>query len=353
MRIRNQAVVACASLYTLSALIPLLHSDQWWIRVWDFPRLQLFVFGIGSMVLIFLASTFGGRKKFAWASVVAAGLAVDLYRILPYTSFVPLEVQWASAERRERSIKVFVANVLQGNDDSARLMALIDSASPDVVLLLEVNDSWMKALEPLKNSFPHQVVEALDNKYGMALLSRFELDDTSVQFLVEPRVPSVVATARLDSGDEVVIFGVHPKPPNPKEGDSTERDAELVLVGKMASTHKSPVIVMGDFNDVAWSHTSRLFRRVSRLLDPRVGRGPFATFPAEWPLLRFPLDYVFHSDHFTLVRMELQPKFGSDHLALSAELQLEEGARERQEAPPAEDEDLEESERALKRGSSD
>jgi endonuclease/exonuclease/phosphatase (EEP) superfamily protein YafD len=46
---------------------------------------------------------------------------------------------------------------------------------------------------------------------------------------------------------------------------------------EIAQSHR-PALVAGDLNDVAWSHTSRLFRRIAQMLDPRVGRGIYSTF---------------------------------------------------------------------------
>src|SRR3546814_14501423 len=85
---------------------------------------------------------------------------------------------------------------------------------------------------------------------------------------MQPHVPSVKAGLRLRSGEVVDFYGVHPEPPFPGD-DSGERDAELVQVGREVRKSGRATIVMGDLNDVAWSHSSRLFRRLSGMKDPR------------------------------------------------------------------------------------
>jgi hypothetical protein len=52
---------------------------------------------------------------------------------------------------------------------------------------------------------------------------------------------------------------------------------------------------------------------VSGLLDPRVGRQYVNTFHADYPLLRWSLDHVFHSTDFSLVKMQRLAHIGSDH----------------------------------------
>ena len=84
-----------------------------------------------------------------------------------------------------------------------------------------------------------------------------------------------------------------------------------------------PVIVVGDFNDVPWSRTTSLFRKISRLLDPRVGRGFYNTFNAKNILMRWPLDYVFISEEFRVKTFGLTESINSDHFPLYAEFTFE------------------------------
>jgi len=129
---------------------------------------------------------------------------------------------------------------------------------------------------------------------------------------------------QLPSGEHVRIVGVHPRPPEPiRDTYSTARDGELALWGKELASETRPVVIGGDLNDVAWSRSTRLFLRVSQLLDPRRGRGFYNSFHARHWWMRFPLDHVFHSDHFSLRRLARLGPVGSDHFPILVDLQFE------------------------------
>lgn len=342
-------VQGIAVFYVASAVLPLLKFDAWWIRGWDFPRLQLATVGLAALLLLSFATPGWPLPKLALVLLLAGSLAQDAYRIVPYTPLVRPESLPAARDDPARRLSIFVANVFQDNEDPEPLRRLLAELSPDLVLLLEVNGRWMEDLADLRSSYPYHAGLPLENTYGIALLSRLELVDERVLHLVEPDVPSIHGLVRLAAGEFVEIHGLHPRPPRPQSGDTTERDAELILVAREVRDSERPIIVMGDLNDVAWSHTTRLFRRISGLLDPRIGRGHFPTFPVALPFLRFPLDHIFHSRSLRLVEFKRLPDIESDHFPMYAEFSLEPEKKPRQEPPEAEERDLEEARDTLRR----
>lgn len=297
-----------------ASYLPLIRREAWWIRVFDFPRLQLLALGL--LALAGLLALGGVGSVIGWIALAALvpALLIQSGRIYPYTPLAGKEVIAAPADRPATALALLVANVLMTNRCADRLLAIMSRQRPDVVLLLEPDAWWEECMRVLEASYPYAVKEPRDNRYGMLLYSRLLLVEPEIRHLVRDAVPSMHARVRLASGEEVWLHCVHPEPPSPTEADSSApRDAELLIVGKAVKDRDTPTIVTGDLNDVAWSYTTRLFQRTSGLLDPRKGRGMFNTFHARVPFMRWPLDHVFHSRHFAVGELKRLPDFGSDH----------------------------------------
>lgn len=319
-------------------LLPLWSHPHWIVRGMDFPCLQFM--GFGAILLLGLLVFLDLEAPVTWGLVliVIACSLKQLSRILPFTVLWPHEVRNARESCFDRRLAVITANVLTPNRDSDRLLALVRELQPDILVTLESDQWWQGQLDVLESDMPHAVKCPLDNLYGMHVYSRLPLRESEIKFLVEDGVPSIHTVATLRTGDEVRLHFLHPAPPAPTENEeSAERDAELSIVARSIADSSQPVVVTGDLNDVAWSRTTRLFRRVSGLLDPRVGRGLYNTFHAEYPIVRWPLDHLFHSRHFKLRTLRRLPPIGSDHFALYTELSYEPEGVEREVISSAQD----------------
>ena len=348
-----QWLVAVGGLVVVAGtLLGLLGNPHWFVRMWDFPRVQIAVLG-GTSALLYGLFFFEGAPL-EWFLIGATLLATgwQLYKILPYTRLFPTAVERSERPARERensSVRLLISNVLMENRKFGRLIDTVREQDPDLFLAVEVDVGWMQALEPLAESYPHVVRQPQHNYYGMVLFSRFPLVGPEIRFLVQDDIPSIHTAVQLPSGDHVFLHALHPRPPEPiRDQDSTPRDAELVMVGRAIGDEADrPSIVAGDLNDVAWSPTSELFLRLSGLLDPRVGRGFFNSYNANNPLFRYPLDHVFHSNDFRLVELRRLPNVGSDHFPMLVELSFEPEAEAEQPEPRKEAGDDEEAQEKL------
>ena len=334
-------------------ILPLFRSKAWWVRVWDFPRFQLAV--VGALALAGIVATRNGDGSgVSWlmAGLLGAAVLFQTTLVWRFSRLAPLEVKESRRPAQPR-LTLAVSNVLQTNRESDRLIQVLTAADPDVMLFVETNEWWRERLDVLLRTHPHTVQCALSNTYGMLLYSRLPLSGTTIDFLVEPDIPSIQAQVHLADDATVWLNCVHPRPPAPGESDeSVERDVELLVVGKRVCDAKQPVVVCGDLNDVAWSRTTRLFQKISRLVDPRKGRGMFSTFHARFPGLRFPLDHILHSTDFRLVEMRRLPYVGSDHFPVVATLSLEPDANAEQEAPAPDAGDRQETAETIAEGKS-
>lgn len=331
----------------------LIPRDEWWIRGADFPRLQILVLGFIAFILFLLVDhPWTAFNQLLFVGLIAA-LAYQLKMVLPYTFIWKKQVKQVKQDQLDpdRQISLIVSNVLTTNTKYHLLIEQIQTHQPDLVLTLETDQAWQDALAVIEPDYPYRVPVPLDNLYGMHLYSKLELSETEVKFILSDEIPSIHTKVMLRSGQPVQLYCLHPKPPSPTEAkDSTLRDAELLIVGDQIKDLDESCIVMGDLNDVAWSRTTRLFQRISGLLDPRVGRRYVNTFHADYPLLRWSLDHVFHSTDFALVHMERLKHVGSDHFPVYLVLQTGRVFEHHQEALEETDQDDQEAKEAIQEG---
>jgi len=338
------------SFVTVWGCLPL---DNWWVRGVEFPRIQISVLGMLSWaVLLYFFSEWGAWQWFIFI-VLTLSLMFQLYMVLPYTLFWKSEVQSAKDLPDALQIKIMVSNVLTPNPHKQKLIDLVNEHEPDILITLESDKKWEEALEVIEPNYPYAVKVPLDNLYGMHLYSKIELIDPTIHYLMIDDIPSIHTQLQLTDTRRIWLYCMHPMPPSPTEAEkSTTRDAELLMVGRHIQENKQTAILAGDLNDVAWSKTTRRFHRVSGLLDPRIGRHFINTFHVKYPFLRWALDHIFHSTCFTLVDIKRLPSIGSDHFPVLTILQYEpaESAHQQQNAPQAEEADIEETENKITEG---
>ncbi len=323
----------------LSSLITLIKSTQWWIRALDFPRVQIMV------LLILIAAAYGwfyGYDEFTqkiFLGFMVLAVINQLVHVYKFTPLVPAQALRSKLKAPKNTFGFMISNVRMSNKKYDKFLKVVKENDPDLLLINEPNQKWADEISELDERYPYSIKKPLENTYGMILYSKFKLSNVDIRYLVEEGIPSFYTVVELPTGKQFDLFTVHPQPPH-LHHDTDLREAELLTVAKMAKDSPLPSVVAGDLNDVAWSYTTDLFRKISGLLDPRIGRGFYNTYNAYVPLFRYSLDHVFYDPAFRLIRMKCLRFFGSDHFPIFIRLSFEPQDAQEHDIPVPDEEEL-------------
>lgn len=339
-----------SGLLILLSVLPFVKNQHWIFRIPEFMKIQILILQLAVLLISFF---FQEKTTVFWIVNGVQILLVfyHLYILSRYTQFYKKNKK-AEHGRNSEKISVISANVYQFNTDFKRFQKLIEKYKPDIFITIESNREWEKANQILEKEYPNTEKVTLENTYGMHLYSKIPFKKTLTHFFVADDVPSIEAHFRTKDGFDFVLFSVHPPPPSPtEETTSKERDGDLLSIAKAAKKMKKPTVVIGDFNTVAWSDTSILFRKSSELIDGRVGRGILASFHAKYWFVRIPLDLLFHSADIFISKLQSLEYFGSDHFPILCEFHINrEASSQEDEIKTLRREDHEEVEELIEEG---
>ena len=299
-------------------LVSLITSDLWFIRLLDLVREP---FAYTAAILLVIALFAGPRWRWATVSMLALVIAINVWRIWPYSTFADPQIELtnvAASDRRAQCFTAMSANVKVKNTQYAKLLSQIDRYDPDLLFLMETDRKWIRALEPVLSRYRNVQRHPQPNAFGLVFATRLPVLKSNIVENTYRDTPTLYATVKPRGSDPIEFIGLHPKPPLP--GWNTElRDENIVNAGVQTPNRLPNAFVLGDFNDVPWSRTTTKFRELGDWRDPRIGRGTYPTFPANMLVVGWPLDQLMLKGRLQLKSFEVLAENGSDHRALLAQ----------------------------------
>lgn len=316
------SIVILSALLIVISILPFIQNQHWVFRAAEFAKLQLLLLQVIVLIITFF---YVRENPFLWYFQIAQLFLIGYhsYLLAPFTKF------WKTSKMTEKNqpshpVKIISCNIYQFNKDFHRFIALIQKEQPDLFLTMESNSDWEKAMRVLEKDYPNYEKVTLENTYGMHFYTKLKTHRIRTHYFVSDDLPSIEAELETKDGQRFIFFGVHPPPPSPTEEDnSKERDGDILSVAKKVKDATLPVLVTGDFNNVAWARSSVLFRKTSGLIDARIGRGILSSFHSKYWVFRVPLDLLFHSPAIFIDKLFRYPSVGSDHFPIGCSFHID------------------------------
>lgn len=248
------------------------------------------------------------------ALATCAFVAFHVIPMLPY--LIPAQPPTPTGQPQIRLMQI---NVLTGNRDHLAVEQAILAANPDIVGLVEVNRRWLAALAPLHARYPYRIEHPQDDNFGIALFSRFPLDNLQLRPLAVPGLQMITGEFTLGS-TPITVAVAHPVPPSGRSLSALRNRQFVRLSEILKESEGREIILLGDLNTSPWSPVYYDFEQAAGLRNSARGFGLFPTWPSGIPPLMIPLDHCLISPGLRATTFKLGPHIGSDHLPVLIEI---------------------------------
>lgn len=226
-------------------------------------------------------------------------------------------------------LKIVSYNVNWGFVHPGNVVDYLAGEDADIVCLQETHRYWESALEAqLGKKYPYCVFHEWESAGGVAILSRYELQDARLLEPNEGWFPAILTRVQTPVG-LIQILNVHLRPPLSDRGavsigayfratDIHCRELEDFISHTASS---EPLIIMGDFNE------NENGKAVSRLVERGFtdALSVYDKYTKTWVwrtssgiALKNRYDHILYSRHLSCAAAKVTPVEGSDHMPVVA-----------------------------------
>jgi endonuclease/exonuclease/phosphatase (EEP) superfamily protein YafD len=259
-------------------------------------------------------------RDYRWCLVATIPVLINGCLVVPWFFGKP-----GSSPRAAPHCRILLSNVFTENRNSAALLDLIRSENPDVVVLQEVDERWLRELLPLNATMPTSRAIPRDDNFGIGVWSRHRgyveglrlgetpLGSSTSSGAARSKVPSIRARLMF-KGSMIEILAMHALPP--VSGEMIRQRNQQFADAALLAQQPGNFVLVGDLNVTMWSPFYAKLVRESGLVDARKGFGVIATWPTFFPGCKIPLDHCLVSQRMNVSSVRTGSTIGSDHLPL-------------------------------------
>ena len=297
-----------AVLLVISTLLGFF-GESWWYFDWFSHFRVQYIIVSGALFLIYLT----GKHRLM-------GLIIGVFFLVNFSLVLPLYYPQSEVQSNEQTYKILLANVLIKNQNHDLLSNLIVETAPDIVMLLEINQTWLDDLNLDSMGYSYSISKSRDDNFGIAFFSRYPLDRSEFLHFGSLGMPSIVATLELDNQPLNMIVS-HPFPPKSKEL-TLLRNSHMEDLMTYAAEQRGNTIVAGDINSTSWSPFFKKWLQKTNLRDSRPGFGVQPSWPTQRWWFLVPIDHILVSPGIIVTSRVVGPEIGSDHFPVLMEFSI-------------------------------